>query len=542
MKVIDDAVICTPVNSNRLWNCLAGYPNRDYIVSGFRQGFHIGMPSTNTVPVNNQKCIRKPTNIENRSVVIDKLNAELVNGRLLGPYSQSPLSAATYSPLYAIPKSEPGKYRLIHDLSKPKGCSVNDNIPNDLKSVKYCSVMQVAEFLHGEKMKEAGTYYMAKIDLKDAYRICPINKQDWKYLGMQYEDKLFIDICLPMGLGTSCSIFSSISDSLAWIFHNRNPECKFYNYIDDFLIVAPSEQICMDALDDVISLLAYLGFPISEHKTVKPCTHIEFLGLGLDSDTLSFFVPGSKRNKVSSEITKFLSSKVHRVNTIQKLIGKLNFLCQTFIPGKALMAGLYQSLAGVLSSKGWALRRINNAVRSDLTVWLSFLAQPEGKRFNFIFPDNSSLPTMTTDASGSIGYGCVFGNFWFSGLWDESWWKEQNIALLELIPIYMGVKMWHEKISNNTLHIQSDNESVVAMISTFFSKDSSINILLKDLALFCMSNNIVLQITHLPGKANVVADRLSRNLNCKHLLSDCHVQCDIPHHLQLNQIKSKLEK
>ena len=108
------------------------------------------------------------------------------------------MSTAVLSQLYVIPKSTPGKFRLIHDLSKPTGCSVNDNIPDSLKSVQYCSVIQVAQFLQ-EKTTTDRVWYMAKVDLQDAYRNVPIIKEDWRYLGMTFEDKCFIDICLPMG-------------------------------------------------------------------------------------------------------------------------------------------------------------------------------------------------------------------------------------------------------------------------------------------------------------------------------------------------------
>ena len=201
------------------------------------------------------------------------MNSELCQGRILGPYSFPPLENATYSPLYAIPKSEPGKYRLIHDLSKPKGCSVNENIPDDKKSVHYCNVMQVAEFLKSELDLGVDTYYMAKVDLKDAYRCCPIRKEDWRYLGMQLEDKLFIDTCLPMGLGTSCRTFQTIPDSLCWIFRQNNPKCKIYSYIDDFLVLAPSKSDCEAGLSRLLAQLRYLGFPVSDPKTVNPCTN-----------------------------------------------------------------------------------------------------------------------------------------------------------------------------------------------------------------------------------------------------------------------------
>ena len=536
-KDVAGASISTPVNANRLWDCLVGNPNREFIASGFRRGFCIGIGNAPNVPVNNADLKVKKS--RNRSVIIEKMNTELRQGRILGPYSSPPVENATYSPLYAIPKSEPGKYRLIHDLSKPKGCSVNENIPDDTKTVHYCSVMEVADFLKSESDLGVDAYYMAKVDLKDAYRCCPIRKEDWRYLGMQLEDKLFIDTCLPMGLGTSCRIFQTISDSLCWIFQQSNPNCKIYSYIDDFLVLAPTEQECQKGLSSLLSQLDYLGFPVSDPKTVNACTKLEFLGLGLDSRSLSFFVPDKKRQKITAEIERFLAAKTQRVNTIQKLVGKLTFLCTTFLPGKALLAGLYQNLAGILSSQGWARRRINNDVRADLNVWKSFLAQSEGKPFRFVFPSTYDI-TMTSDASGAIGYGCVLDRYWFRGTWNDVWWTNQNIALLELIPVYIGVKLWQQKLSNNTLNVLTDNESLVAMINSFFSREKSINRLLKDLALFCMNNNIVIRAHHLPGKSNVLADKLSRNIDCSDILPKNNVHCKLPSHLLPATLKQSL--
>ena len=96
VKDIKDADITTPVHANRLWDCLEGNPNRDFIVSGFRRGFRIGICRSPNVPVNNINIGRLKT--KNRKAVIDKLNVELSQGRILGPFSYPPLDYATYSP------------------------------------------------------------------------------------------------------------------------------------------------------------------------------------------------------------------------------------------------------------------------------------------------------------------------------------------------------------------------------------------------------------------------------------------------------------
>ena len=94
------ASISTPVNANGLWDCLVGNPNQEYIASGFRRGFCIGIGNAPNVPVNNADLKVKKS--RNRSVIIEKMNTELRLGRILGPYSSPPVENATYSPLVLL--------------------------------------------------------------------------------------------------------------------------------------------------------------------------------------------------------------------------------------------------------------------------------------------------------------------------------------------------------------------------------------------------------------------------------------------------------
>ena len=51
--------------------------------------------------------------------------------------------------------------------------------------MSYCNVMQVAELLVARRDVDHRTF-KAEIDLADAYRCCPIHKDDWRYLGMRF--------------------------------------------------------------------------------------------------------------------------------------------------------------------------------------------------------------------------------------------------------------------------------------------------------------------------------------------------------------------
>ena len=61
------------------------------------------------------------------SQVADHLRAELEAGHLLGPLPAYLARCCQVSPISLIPKPhQPGKWRLIVDLSLPCGASVND--------------------------------------------------------------------------------------------------------------------------------------------------------------------------------------------------------------------------------------------------------------------------------------------------------------------------------------------------------------------------------------------------------------------------------
>ena len=66
---------------------------------------------------------------EYAEVVQAYLDKEVALGRVVAPVPQNSIPEGTQvSPFGVIPKSQPGKWRLIIDLSGPEGRSVNDGL------------------------------------------------------------------------------------------------------------------------------------------------------------------------------------------------------------------------------------------------------------------------------------------------------------------------------------------------------------------------------------------------------------------------------
>ena len=209
---------------------LQNHPDKQfvrYILEGLAGGFHIGMNP-------NQQCISARDNMrsakENPQPVNDYLATELAAGRIVGPFEPHELPNGQVSRFGVIPKAnQPGKWRLIVDLSSPNGYSVNDGIAPELCSLKYASVDQAVENILGLGQ---GTL-LAKVDVEHAYRNIPVHPDDRSLLAMRWNDKLYVDTVLPFGLCLAPMIFSAVADAVEWIAVESGVS-SLMHYLDDF--------------------------------------------------------------------------------------------------------------------------------------------------------------------------------------------------------------------------------------------------------------------------------------------------------------------
>ena len=132
-------------------------------------------------------------------VVDRKLAKELEAHRFGGPFDTLPFLIFRVSPLGIVPKKTPGEFRLIHHLSYPMGESVNAGISSEHSSVQYANTDHAIKRI---KLSGVGSY-LAKTDIKSAFRIFPINPQDYHLLGIKWNGQYYYDKCMPMGCSSS---------------------------------------------------------------------------------------------------------------------------------------------------------------------------------------------------------------------------------------------------------------------------------------------------------------------------------------------------
>jgi hypothetical protein len=493
----------TPIRAHRLNYHLQniGYDRNltQFLVNGFTSGFSLGhtQEPENIISRNSRAADH------NEAVVADKLQKEILAGRILGPFDERPFTPFQISPLNIRAKKTPNKYRLLHNLSHPyDGRSINANIPDSNKTVKYSTVGDAIQKL----LKLPPSAYTAKTDISDAFRLLPISPSDYPKLGMKFQDKYYYDRCLPQGCGSSCQIFETFSTAIHSILEAYAPDAVCIHMLDDFLILAETKQTCSRHLDLLLQLCDDIGIPMAPDKTTLPSTNTTFLGIELDTINRQAKLPHDKLKEYAQDIRIATLKDKIRKSELESLIGKLNFAASV-VPARPFLRRMINLLKK--ADKPHYFIRLTKGIQRDLMTWLSFLENYNGiTYFRALQLADSTVINMVSDASHK-GFGACYGKKWLQARYPESW-RHHHITILELYPIFVLINIFGHLMKNSNILFHCDNEAVTAIINKQSSKDNSVMQIVRPLILLLVKFNIYLRSQHIPGALNVLPDRISR--------------------------------
>ena len=483
---------------------MSSHPDKEfvnYILAGIHKGVHIGVDRS--VSLRRTRAGNLPSVHSLPALVGQHIMDERAAGRLLGPLPAYLARVCQVSPIGLIPKPhQPGKWRLIVDLSSPRGGSVNDAIDVNHCHMHYTSVLEAAAVI---RQLGKGTL-LAKIDLHQAYRMVPVHADDHPLLGIQWHEDTFIDTALPFGLRSAPKIFSAFADALAWVLHIRGVAHQLH-YLDDFLFMGPPQSSsCARALHTTMDTCSQLGVPVATHKTEGPASQLTFLGIQIDTQAMTLSLPKEKLARILGLVLSWRSKCTATKRELQSLIGHLNHAAMVVLPGRTFMRRMIDLMK--LADHPSHHVRLTADFRSDLHWWASFLPLWNGRS---VMPPGDPELMVTSDASGSWGCGAVTcAGQWFQVQWPESW-AEIHIAAKELVPVVISVAIWGQQWAKQQVRVRSDNLAVVHALSAGTARDPLLMHLLRCLHFFTATYQIGLDARHVAGTLNTAADALSRN-------------------------------
>lgn len=487
--------------------CLASHPDRAYVeflVQGLREGFRIGFRHGSV------SCHSAASNMQSADVhpevIKDFLSSELAAGRVLGPVDSDTARRVQVNRFGLVPKGhQPGKWRLIVDLSFPRGNSVNDGIEPELCSLHYTSVDEACKRV----MARGRGTMLAKFDVEGAFRTVPVHPDDRHLLGMSWEGQVYVDKVLPFGLRSAPKLYNAVADALLWILVNHD-EVDGLHYLDDFLLFCePDPRQGERALQSALARCARLGVPVASRKTEGPSTTLTFLGLELDTLSMTVRLPPAKLERLRREIRRWEGMRSCSKRELLSIIGQLQHACCAIRPGRSFLRRMIELSKCVRELHHRV--RLNAGFRSDLRWWGCFLPIWNGSCPMATLSRVPPQVALTSDASGSWGCGAfTSGGKWFQLRFPESW-SDLHITVKELLPIVLGVAIWGNEWKGLTVSCFCDNAAVVAIVNSGRSKMDRAMHLMRCLSFFLARWCVSLVCRHIPGSQNGAADALSRD-------------------------------
>ena len=152
--------------------------------------------------------------------------------------------------------------------------------------------------------------------------------------------------------------------------------------------------------------------------------------------------------------------------------------------------------------------RVNREFQADLQWWRTFATGWNGVAL--MPPLAPATVDVTSDASGHWGCGAWSQRSWFQYEWPEEA-RQYHIAFKELFVILLACAVWGRQWQQKRVRCWSDNQAAVQGVTSRCCRDPSLMHLLR--CLFFMEAHFQFELgaSHISGKANRLADDLSRN-------------------------------
>lgn len=466
-------------------------------MEGVTHGFYIVDPLLleKYVEIANYKSA---TNPYNKPLVEKQINNELANNR----FKKVNYKPKIISALGAVPKAQPNSVRLILDCSRPAGSAVNDFATND--KFQYQSLQDAIDNIKPN-------YYLAKIDLANAYRSVKIHPSNHCATGMKWkfsrEDEwtYLVDCALPFGASRSPLIFHELGQAVRRMA-TREGWDPITVFLDDFLITSPTFSSCLKTMNNLMSLLRKLGFAINYNKVIGPKQKLTFLGIIIDTCNMTMELPPDKIEDLKTILFNIRTAHKANKKKLQSLAGKLNWASQCIYGGRFHLRRILDVITHLKAPTHRV--RITRAMKADIDWWLNFM-----QLFNGSTPivDSNPAISITTDAC-PIAAGAVYGNQYVYTPWSS--WKgleaDLPINYLEVLALEPAVQAWGPEWRDHTIYVHCDNMAAVAIINKGSCRNPTVMASLRRIFWWSAVCNFRLKAKFYPGISNVWADTVSR--------------------------------
>ena len=415
--------------------------------------------------------------------LVDKKAVEMVRVRA---------SLAFFNRLFIVPKPNQ-KWRPVLDLSAL----------NKFLSVKTFK-METPETI---RISLQQGEWVTSLDFSDAYFHIPVYVNSRKYLRFHVQNQSYHFRSLPFGLSTAPMEFTCVVKEVKLMAQSRG--IRIHQYLDDWLIRAPTKESCHQGTQSLLALCQELGWIVNLQKSELEAKQIfEFVGYKYDLSQGLVLPTQNRWQLILQKLESILSKPSCRVRKFMSLIGLLTATEKQVPLGRLRMRPIQWHL-----KRQWRVPEslekeipVPRSLHPHLLWWTKETNVLTGQPLHPL----SHAVQIFTDASKE-GWGAHLGDFTARGIWSvpES---HLHINFLELKAVLLALKRFQHLVQGKVVLVATDNTTIVAYINKEGGmRSGSLCALLWRLLCWCNLRQVVLKARHIPGRLNVIADKLSRH-------------------------------
>ena len=453
------------------------------------------------------------------------LAEEKQHNAIKGPYKRPPFSDLHISPLLTREKANSSKRRVIMDLSFPKNASVNAHVATETYlGTKFILTLPTVDNIVEKVIKLGRGCMLYKVDIERAFRHVKVDPADFRFLGI-FQDAYFYDTALAFGYRHGSTIFTRISDSVRYMM-----KCQGYdviNYIDDVVgLGVPS--IATQSYHKLLELLQELGLDVNVTKNHPPDTCVTCLGINIDTKKFTLSVPDKKLSEIKNTCIMWKNKTTCSKKQLQSLLGLLLYISKCVKHSRHFLNRMLETLKTAPDANNIHL---DANFRKDLFWFNTFLTTFNGTTF---FNHRKIDATLEIDACLE-GLGGRYGNIIYHVPIPQGF-RNYNICHLEMINVLVSIRLWCTYFAHKKVLLKCDNMACVSVLNSGKTKDSVLSAIARNVQMILAEFDITLNVIHVMGKHNVIADVLSRwslNQDVQRLTEVIQNPCwiNVPHNI-----------
>ena len=197
-------------------------PDVKFLVEGCAYGFTYSM-----TPPNGPYAVPNYIPQDKEHLVDLRIAEELEQGLIARVHRNVVVGTAA---LGIVDKQRSGfkKFRVVHDLSRPRDASVNTGI--NLPKRKFATFQSACDYMTPRA-------YMCKVDLSNAYRSVPMAPEWWPLHAFEWRGQVYSDLRMPFGNSGAPGTFDRFTQAIVR-FMKAAGHTATVGYLDDFWLLS----------------------------------------------------------------------------------------------------------------------------------------------------------------------------------------------------------------------------------------------------------------------------------------------------------------